>query len=103
MGLLIALSFSKDPFCTFSVPFVKKSCRLFPEKFYCPVKGITSLVPNKIASFSKSSTVSSLFNTLSVTFQILSLLRAEQNGETLNSFINRAITETMERDNQKAE
>ena len=26
---------------------------------------------------------------------------AEQNGETLNSFINRAIDETMERDNQK--
>lgn len=26
---------------------------------------------------------------------------AEQNGETLNSFINRAITETMERDNQQ--
>lgn len=26
---------------------------------------------------------------------------AEQNGETLNSFINRAINETMERDNRK--
>ncbi len=28
---------------------------------------------------------------------------AEKNGETLNSFINRAIAETMERDSQKKE
>ena len=28
-------------------------------------------------------------------------VHAEQNGETLNSFINRAITETMDRDNNQ--